>query len=130
MINYCEFIDMGYKGNRFTWLNKRFKKSNALIFKRLDRFLAKSDWLIKYPNTHVQNLPHTQSDQWPLLLHIYKDNSSTKHCIGLKPCGCSIRTFQMLFNMHGPIVVRCRIQFQTLSKLPLSGQIRPLEFFF
>lgn len=49
MINYCGFIDLGFKGNKYTWLNKIFNKCNALFFERLDRFLAANDWLISYP---------------------------------------------------------------------------------
>lgn len=43
IVNYCELIDMGYKGSRYTWLNKRYKRKNSLILERLDCFLANDE---------------------------------------------------------------------------------------
>lgn len=51
MVNYCELIDLDFKGNKFTWLNKRFKNKSSLIYERLDRFLANEQWIQNFPNS-------------------------------------------------------------------------------
>lgn len=68
MINYCQLIDLGFKGSKYTWLNKCFKQINALIFERLDSFLANDEWVQQYPYAQVNHLPQTHSDYYPLLL--------------------------------------------------------------
>lgn len=40
-LNYCNLIDLGYKGSKFTWTNKR--RNGSTILERLDRFLANYD---------------------------------------------------------------------------------------
>ncbi|KAK4710031.1 hypothetical protein R3W88_004544 [Solanum pinnatisectum] len=77
-INHCELIVMGFKGSRYTWLNKRFKKRNALIFERLDRFLANNEWLLCYPNAQVQHLQRTHSDHTPLLMTLTSNLSNVR----------------------------------------------------
>lgn len=74
MINHCQFIDLGYKGNKYTWLNKRYKSRNALIFERLDRFMATDELISSYPDAQSTHLPCTHSDHCPLLLSIFKDD--------------------------------------------------------
>lgn len=37
-INYCNLIDLGFKGAKYTWTNSRIN-SNGLILERLDRCL-------------------------------------------------------------------------------------------
>lgn len=68
----------GFKGNKYTWINKRYKHRNVLILKKLDRFLATDDWLFRYPNAHVLHPPCTHSDHCPLLLFIYKDDPTLR----------------------------------------------------
>lgn len=65
-INYCNLVDLGYKGNKYTWTNKRKLGSNILEW--LDRLLANYDWLNLFSETLVRHLPRTHSDHSPLLL--------------------------------------------------------------
>ncbi|XP_075096400.1 uncharacterized protein LOC142174494 [Nicotiana tabacum] len=58
-LNYCQMTDLGYKGSRYTWTNGRHKKYT--ILERIDRIVAKYDWINQYPDALVTHLPvHTQ----------------------------------------------------------------------
>lgn len=35
-INHCHFIDLGYKGSKYTWSNHRFNRTD-IVLERLDR---------------------------------------------------------------------------------------------
>lgn len=74
MVHYCELIDLGFNGNRFTWLNKRYKNKYSLIYERSNRFLANEKWVHKFPNSQVIHLPRTHSDHCPLLLSLHNNN--------------------------------------------------------
>lgn len=39
-INNSGLIDLGFKGSKFTWTNKRYRNRKSLILERLDRCLA------------------------------------------------------------------------------------------
>lgn len=43
VVNYCELIDLGFHGRKYTWINKRFYKKEVLIFERLDCFFANNN---------------------------------------------------------------------------------------
>lgn len=78
MINYCELIYLGFYGIKYTWINKRFHKNGALIFKRPNHFFANNDWLMGYSESHVTHLPRTHLDQCPLLLKLSKSDPTNK----------------------------------------------------
>lgn len=56
--------DVPFHGPRFTWSNVR--ERNYLILEHLDRAYVSLDWLEKFPNTSVRNLPLTVSDHTPI----------------------------------------------------------------
>ncbi|XP_074290178.1 uncharacterized protein LOC141616912 [Silene latifolia] len=58
--------ELPFSGPRFTWANKR--ESSSLILERLDRGYATQDWLLKYPEAHIQNLFIFLSDHAPIIL--------------------------------------------------------------
>lgn len=74
-LNYCNLLDLGFKGSRYTWTNKR-RNSNTIL-ERLDRVLANNDWLQIYPDTIVQHLPRTYSDHCPILVTLQKHRNPT-----------------------------------------------------
>ncbi|XP_075092464.1 uncharacterized protein LOC142172691 [Nicotiana tabacum] len=39
-IKRCHLIDLGYKGSKFTWTNKRYSSRTSLILERIDRCFA------------------------------------------------------------------------------------------
>ena len=59
--------DIGFQGPRYTWTNAR--SDEEVITERLDRAYATSSWLAQYLEAFLQNLPITQSDHAPILLH-------------------------------------------------------------
>lgn len=76
-LNYCNLIDLGFKGSRYTWTNNH--KCGSTILERLDRCLANFDWNVLFPNSLVTHLPRTHSDHCPLLLNLLgKPSPSTK----------------------------------------------------
>lgn len=67
-INYCQFADLGYKGNRYTWTSNR--RLGNHIRERLDKLMANYEWINLFPNSLVTHLPRTHSDHCPLLLQL------------------------------------------------------------
>ncbi|XP_016469275.1 uncharacterized protein LOC107791689 [Nicotiana tabacum] len=65
-LNYCNLVDLGFKGSRFTWSNNR--SNSATILERLDMVVANYGWINLFPNTLVRHLPRSHSDHCPLLL--------------------------------------------------------------
>ncbi|KAF7842169.1 reverse transcriptase [Senna tora] len=65
-VERCELADLGFSGQKFTWFNKR--ADGAMVFERLDRFLANSDWIQCFPDALNYHLPRIKSDHLPLLL--------------------------------------------------------------
>lgn len=50
----------------FTWSNG--KKDNTIIFERLDRAIANTEWLNLFPSASLHNYPIFCSDHSPILL--------------------------------------------------------------
>lgn len=51
MVSDCNLVDLGFKGNVFTWSNNQEGEDN--VRERLDRALATVDWRDIYPNAQV-----------------------------------------------------------------------------
>lgn len=60
-INTCQLLDLGFKGQQFTWKRGDLKE-------RLDRVLCTTDWQAMYPNCSVTHLPLVGSDHYGLWL--------------------------------------------------------------
>jgi len=67
-INELSLIDMGFKGNRFTW--KRGKSQQFYIAKRLDRILCCAHFRLKWQEATVTHLPCLASYHAPLYLQL------------------------------------------------------------
>lgn len=70
-------IDIGFRGNSFTWSNKRVGAAN--IQERLDRGLANELWKVQFPHAFIHHLPASQSDHCPLLLRTNPSPSLLMH---------------------------------------------------
>jgi hypothetical protein len=60
----CSLGDLGFKGSKFTWSNKR--GAGAFIKERLDRALANPGWCRRFPEVEVHVLPICCSEHKPL----------------------------------------------------------------
>ena len=64
----CQLQDLGYKGYRFTWNNKRPGEANTKI--RLDSVVANKNWIGKFQMSKVIHLSAHASDRLLILLHV------------------------------------------------------------
>ncbi|XP_010463327.1 PREDICTED: uncharacterized protein LOC104743994 [Camelina sativa] len=67
-INELALIDMGFKGNRFTW--KRGRVESTFVAKRLDRILCCPQSRLKWQEASVTHLPFLSSDHAPLYIQL------------------------------------------------------------
>lgn len=75
-INYCNLIDLGFNGIKYTWSNMRCRNSQSLILERLDRCLANDLWVHLYPEATITHLPRTHSNHSPFLLNLGHTHSN------------------------------------------------------
>lgn len=67
-INDSFLIDMGFKGNKFTW--RRGRVENTFVAKRLDRVLCCANTRLKWQEATVTHLPFLSSDHAPLYIQL------------------------------------------------------------
>ncbi|KAH0714910.1 hypothetical protein KY284_007815 [Solanum tuberosum] len=65
-LDHYNLIDLGFKGCKYTWTNKRYKNRLDPILERLDRCAANNSWILGYPHCTVTHFPRTKSDHYPL----------------------------------------------------------------
>lgn len=66
LMDSCGLIDLGFKGQKFTWSNNQDGATN--ICKRLDRAIANVGWQTLFPQSRITHLVRSSSDHVPLLL--------------------------------------------------------------
>jgi hypothetical protein len=66
ILSICDLQDLGYKGNKYTWTNKH--QGDSLIFARLDRFKATTEWKNRFLYHINHHLLRYKSDHAPILL--------------------------------------------------------------
>lgn len=69
-INHNNLVDVGFKGSKFTWTNKRYRNRNDLILKRLDKCFANDSWIHIYPESQITHLPRIHFDHCSLLVNL------------------------------------------------------------
>ena len=68
-MNYCNLVDAGFKGPRYTWKRGSIKE-------RLDRALVNTDWLVHFQDCVVMHEPFFNSDHSPLWIRLYNSQGS------------------------------------------------------
>ncbi|XP_074301693.1 uncharacterized protein LOC141633111 [Silene latifolia] len=71
-----QLCELPFSGPQFTWANKRDSKN--LILERLDRGYASQNWLLSYPEAHIENLNIFLSDHAPILLDLSARSTKPK----------------------------------------------------
>ncbi|KAG2668449.1 hypothetical protein I3760_15G161300 [Carya illinoinensis] len=66
ILSDCVLMDLGFRGPKFTWSNKR---DGRCISERLDRFLANYNWTQIFPQVVVTHGIATYSDHLPLWIN-------------------------------------------------------------
>jgi exonuclease III len=66
ILSICDLQDLGYTGNKYTWTNKH--QGDSLIFARLDRFIATTEWKNRFPYHINHHLLRYKSDHNPIML--------------------------------------------------------------
>ena len=66
VIAECGFKDLGYVGGKYTWY--RGSRGGNTIWERLDRAVATTDWIEKFPATKVVHLKCGSSDHKPIII--------------------------------------------------------------
>ena len=65
-LDVCGLKDLGFTGLPFTWCNRRY--DGIVIWVRLDRAVASTDWMLKFPTARLQHLSGSSSDHNPIWL--------------------------------------------------------------
>ncbi|KAL9669679.1 hypothetical protein QQ045_007226 [Rhodiola kirilowii] len=68
----CGLMDLGYKGSKFTFSNRR--QGLAEVECRLDRAVGDDLWIDLFPNACIEHLVSHHSDHCPLLLKLDGNN--------------------------------------------------------
>lgn len=67
-IDFCELLDLGFKGPVFIWNNRRTAERN--IQEHLDRFQVSRAWQAMYSSSQVTHLDYWGSDHRAFLLEL------------------------------------------------------------
>ena len=73
---HCGLIDLGYRGNIFTWQNGR--PGDAFVQERLDKACATLDWRERFPHAVVNHLQVSYSNHDPIFIIINGSAGNTK----------------------------------------------------
>ena len=74
VVDDCSLIDLGYRGPKYTWCNRRFEGN--LVYARLDRGLHNLEWVQLFPQSKLSHVPLGFSDHMALLVKLQTDAAS------------------------------------------------------
>ncbi|KAL8136317.1 hypothetical protein V2J09_002318 [Rumex salicifolius] len=80
MVDATGLIDLGFKGQRFTW--GRGRTAATRVEKRIDRSFVNVEARLRWPNASTRHLPKFSSDHTPLLISL---ESRTQFDRGRRP---------------------------------------------
>jgi hypothetical protein len=81
-IQCCQLGDLGFRGSKYTWSNKR--EAGGFIKESLDKAMSTTSWCGHFPDMWVEVLAACSSDHMPICLHLLSSH---------KPI-CRIRSFK------------------------------------
>ncbi|KAH9722974.1 hypothetical protein KPL70_006924 [Citrus sinensis] len=67
-IRACNLMDMGFKGHKYTWSNRRYGVN--FIEERLDRVFCSKDWSSTFQNLPATSLGNWVSDHCPIMFEV------------------------------------------------------------
>lgn len=71
VVEFCNFIDVGWYGYQYTWSKKRYHRSGVeLIEERLDRFFYNVEWEELFKDSFVNRINIVGSDHCPTVVEI------------------------------------------------------------
>lgn len=76
ILEECELRNIHCEREYFTWVNKR--KSDSLIFEKLDRFVCSFSWGQLYPTAKATSLEFFHSDHRPIEIKLGPKENSTR----------------------------------------------------
>lgn len=68
MMQETRLVDLGYKGQSFTWSNNR--EGDQRIRERIDRAIANRDWVRKFPAITIIHKLIMESDHCPIIIEL------------------------------------------------------------
>lgn len=77
-LDFYGLKDIGFTGLPFTWCNNRF--DGPLVWVRLDRAIASTEWMIEFPSVHLHHPYGFSSNHKPIWLY-----SDDVHCRFYRP---------------------------------------------
>lgn len=78
MIYECKLKTLSGKGVDYTWSNKR--KEGGNVQEKIDRVLTNIEWIEKFPNSVVQQMPMVGSDHCLLVLQQKVKEKKARRC--------------------------------------------------
>lgn len=99
--------DISLSGSKFTWTNNT--QNNNLIMKKLEKAYAFPNWLSKYSNSMIQNLPILHLDHALILLYIeprvitgHRPHKIENWCLSLRQLRAMVEVFLELKIQGSP----------------------------
>jgi len=104
VVNDCCLRDMGFKGNKFTWSNRR--GGSLCTSERLDRALANQPWWGKFLNASVIHRLEAYSDHVPIWVKTEGKRAALvfEDSLSLKKCGWESRHVRILLRLLEGVV--------------------------
>jgi hypothetical protein len=84
MIDFCEVLsqcnlhDLGFTG--LPWMYDNMQKGDQNVRVRLDRAVASTGWMQRFPNARLHHIVSARSDHCPILLEVEKDSTPKPPC--------------------------------------------------